>query len=227
MPGSRSCICDRGEVSRRLWFSSGRSSYVSGPAFSGLLADSFSGPCLGVIASWRRVNQQFKVAVLYVVRRYRYFSFICFFLGKQGRGTKLGRAGFPGLRSLAVHFWRDQLEASVTLRLGCGVGDNGWAHNERRRFGHRLLLRDCTGFSEAIQATGCADGKALPARWKKCVTIWRRNLARNLLIADARDRASEISFLSTRQTGGRARSPAGLYPRIAGHGKSVLLLAAL
>src|SRR5438876_296358 len=36
-----------GKSRARLWFSSRRGSFVSGPAFSGLLAISLSGPCLG------------------------------------------------------------------------------------------------------------------------------------------------------------------------------------
>ena len=37
--------------------------------------------------------------------------------------------------------------------------------------------------------------KSATARWKKCVTIWRLKFGEKLfLIADARDRASEISF---------------------------------
>ena len=66
-----------------------------------------------------------------------------------------------------------------------------------------------TSCSEATQATGCAVGKAPRAHWKQCVTISKRNRVRNFsLIADARDRASEISFyLREKRTEGPGHPP--------------------
>src|SRR5207244_7060705 len=75
-----------GKSRARLWFSSGRGSFVSGPAFSGLLAISLSGPCLGChckLATRQSAVQGPVLDVVWVTR----ISLLLASFTKQGRGT--------------------------------------------------------------------------------------------------------------------------------------------
>src|SRR5213079_3016608 len=74
----------------------------------------------GVIASWRRVNQQFKVLFLMWFGLPVFLFYLLLSLNKAAAPNWDGLA-FLGFGLLAVYFWWEKLEASVILRLGALV----------------------------------------------------------------------------------------------------------
>ncbi|PYK40017.1 MAG: hypothetical protein DME49_01875 [Verrucomicrobia bacterium] len=148
----------------------------------------------GVIGSWRRLNQQFKVLFLF------WFGlpvFIFYFL------LSLNKAAAPnwdalsilGFGLLAVYFWRDRVEASPALRFGTGAA---------LLLG--LLMSIVALDTDLIRSAGFQLWRSDPSDrmrgWKsatRAVEKIRGDLEAKsgeklFLIADARDRASEISF---------------------------------
>ncbi len=101
----------------------------------------------GVIASWRRVNQQFKVLFLMWFGLPVFLFYLLLSLNKAAAPNWDGLAFF-GFGFLAIHFWWERLQGSIALRLAALV-----AILVEAKLGEKLFL-----------------------------------------IADARDRASEISF---------------------------------
>ncbi len=148
----------------------------------------------GVIGSWRRLNQQFKVLFLF------WFGlpvFIFYFL------LSLNKAAAPnwdalsilGFGLLAVYFWRDRVEASPALRFGTGatlllgllMSIVALDTDLIRSAGLQLWRNDSSdrmrGWKSATRAVEKIRGDLEAKSGKKL-----------FLIADARDRASEISF---------------------------------
>src|SRR5438874_1572279 len=74
----------------------------------------------GVIASWRRVNQQFKVLFLMWFGLPVFSFYLLLSINKSAAPNWDGLA-FLGFGLLAVHFWWERLEASVMLRLCASV----------------------------------------------------------------------------------------------------------
>src|SRR5207244_780447 len=74
----------------------------------------------GVIASWRRVNQQFKVLFLMWFGLPVFLFYLLLSLNKAA-APNWDSLAFLGFGLLAVHFWWEKLEASVILRLGALV----------------------------------------------------------------------------------------------------------
>src|SRR5207244_8161604 len=73
-----------------------------------------------VIASWRLVNQQFKLLFL------MWFGlpvFVFYFLLSINKSAapNWDALAFPGFGLLAIYFWWGRLERSLILRLGAGV----------------------------------------------------------------------------------------------------------
>src|SRR2546429_1398894 len=83
-------------------------------AYSPLL---FLGLAWGVIASWRRINQQFKALFLFWFGLPVFAFYLLLSLNKAAAPNWDGLA-FLGFGLLAVHFWREKLEGSVILPLG-------------------------------------------------------------------------------------------------------------
>jgi hypothetical protein len=162
----------------------------------------------GVIGSWRRLNQQFKVLFLF------WFGlpvFIFYFL------ISLNKAAAPNWDALsilsfgllAVYFWRDRLEASPALRLGTGAA---------LLLG--LLMSLLALDTDLIRSAGFQLWRSDPSDrmrgWKSATRAVEKirgdleaKFAEKLfLIADARDRASEISFyLRDKRPEGRGHPP--------------------
>jgi 4-amino-4-deoxy-L-arabinose transferase-like glycosyltransferase len=163
----------------------------------------------GVIASWRRVNQQFKVLFL-MWFGLPVFLFYLFLSVNKAAAPNWDGLAFLGFGLLAIHFWWRRLEASVTLRLGAvvailvGLGMSAIALDTD-------LLR-MAGFQFAR-----SDPSDRMRGWKSATTALekiRNDLETKLgekvfLIADARDRASEISFyLRDKRVEGPGHPPA-------------------
>jgi hypothetical protein len=148
----------------------------------------------GVIGSWRRLNQQFKVLFLF------WFGlpvFIFYFL------LSLNKAAAPnwdalsmlGLGLLAIYFWRERVEAHPGLRFCTGAA---------LLLG--LLMSVIALDTDLIRSAGLQLWRSDPSDrmrgWKsatRAVEKIRGDLEAKsgeklFLIADARDRASEISF---------------------------------
>src|SRR6201993_1048864 len=74
----------------------------------------------GVIGSWRRVNQQFKILFLMWFGLPVFLFYLILSVNKAAAPNWDGLA-FLGFGLLAVYFWWQRLEATVTLRLGAVV----------------------------------------------------------------------------------------------------------
>src|SRR5438067_260934 len=148
----------------------------------------------GVITSWRRVNQQFKVLFL------MWFGlpvFVFYFLLSINKSAapNWDALAFLGFGLLAIYFWWGRLERSLILRLGAGaallVG---------------LIMSVIALDTDLLRTAGVELQRSDPSDrmrgWKsatRAVEKTRNDLEARLgeklfLIADARDRASEISF---------------------------------
>src|SRR6266704_1930402 len=148
----------------------------------------------GVIASRRRVNQQFKVLFL------MWFGlpvFVFYFLLSINKSAapNWDALAFPGFGLLAIYFWWGRLERSLILRLGAGVA-----------LLVGLIMSVIALDTDLLRTAGVELQRNDPSDrmrgWKsatRAVEKTRNDLEAKLgeklfLIADARDRASEISF---------------------------------
>ncbi len=148
----------------------------------------------GVIGSWRRVNQQFKVLFLMWFGLPVFLFYLLLSINKSAAPNWDGLA-FLGFGLLAVYFWWERLEASVMLRLCASVALLGG-----------LVMSVIALDTDLLRTAGYQLWRSDPSDrmrgWKSAtgaVEKMRNDLEAQLgeklfLIADARDRASEISF---------------------------------
>src|SRR5436189_10428 len=148
----------------------------------------------GVIGSWRRVNQQFKVLFLMWFGLPVFLFYLLLSINKSAAPNWDGLA-FLGFGLLAVYFWWERLEASVMLRLcasvallvGLVMSVIALDTDLLRTAGYPLWRRDP---SDRMRGWKSATGAV-----EKMRNDLEGQLGEKLfLIADARDRASEISF---------------------------------
>src|SRR5437899_10106914 len=163
----------------------------------------------GVIASWRRVNQQFKVLFLMWFGLPVFLFYLLLSVNKAAAPNWDGLA-FLGFGLLAIHFWWEKLEAGVTLRLGAvgailvGLTMSVVALDTDvlRVAGYQFKRGDA---SDRMRGWKSATG-ALEKMRNDLETKFGKKL---FLIADARDRASEISFyLRDKRVEGPSHPPA-------------------
>src|SRR5437899_1324745 len=162
----------------------------------------------GVIASWRRVNQQFKVLFLMWFGLPVFVFYLLLSINKSAAPNWDGLAFF-GFGLLAIYFWWERLEASLILRLCAGAAlliglvmsiialDTDLLHSA----GYELWRKDPSnrmrGWKSATSAVEEIRGDLEAKLGEKL-----------FLIADARDRASEISFyLRDKRTEGPGHPP--------------------
>src|SRR5213595_601781 len=148
----------------------------------------------GVIGSWRRVNQQFKVLFLMWFGLPVFLFYLLLSVNKAAAPNWDGLA-FLGFGRLAIYFWWERLEASVMLRLGAVVA-----------ILVGLIMSVIALDTDVVRAAGFKLERPDPSDrmrgWKTATNAlekMRNDLETKLgeklfLIADARDRASEISF---------------------------------
>src|SRR5712675_1921756 len=148
----------------------------------------------GVIASWRRVNQQFKVLFLMWFGLPVFLFYLLLSVNKAA-APNWDALAFLGFGLLAIYFWWERLEASVMLRLCAGVAllialamsVIALDTDLLRTAGYQLPRNDP---SDRMRGWKSATGAVENMR-----TDLEAQLGEKLfLIADARDRASEISF---------------------------------
>src|SRR5437868_1104620 len=163
----------------------------------------------GVIASWRRANQQFKVLFLMWFGLPVFLFYLLLSVNKSA-APNWDALAFLGFGLLAVYFWWERLEASVTLRLGALVA-----------ILVALTMSVIALDTDLLRVTGHRFERTDPSDrmrgWKSATNAlekMRSDLEAKLdeklfLIADARDRASEISFyLRDKQVEGPGHPPA-------------------
>jgi 4-amino-4-deoxy-L-arabinose transferase-like glycosyltransferase len=148
----------------------------------------------GVIASWHRVNQQFKVLFL-MWFGLPVFLFYLFLSVNKSAAPNWDALAFLGFGILAIHFWWKRLEASVTLRIAAAVA-----------ILVGLMMSLIALDTDLLRVAGYRSERNDPSdrmRGWKSATNALENMRNDLeyklgeklfLIADARDRASEISF---------------------------------
>src|SRR5437764_3286603 len=148
----------------------------------------------GVIASWRRANQQFKVLFLMWFGLPVFLFYLLLSVNKSA-AANWDALAFLGFGLLAVYFWWERLEASVTLRLGAVVA-----------ILVGLIMSVIALDTDVVRSAGYNLERPDPSDrmrgWKSATSAleeMRNHLETKLgeklfLIADARDRASEISF---------------------------------
>jgi hypothetical protein len=148
----------------------------------------------GVIGSWRRVNQQFKVLFLMWFGLPVFLFYLLLSVNRAAAPNWDGLA-FLGFGLLAIYFWWERLEASVLLRFGAVVA-----------ILVGLTMSVIALDTDMLRAAGYDLKRIDPSDrmrgWKSATSAlekMRSDLETKLgeklfLIADARDRASEISF---------------------------------
>ena len=147
---------------------------------------------MGVIASWRRINQQFKVLLL------MWFGlpvFVFYFLLSVNKSAAPNWDGsLLGFGLVATYFWWERLQASVLLRVCASVAVLVG-----------LIMSVVALDTDLLRVAGYQLPRSDPSDrmrgWKSATEALEKmrndleaNWAESLLIADARDRASEISF---------------------------------
>src|SRR2546423_6293802 len=148
----------------------------------------------GVIASWRRVSQQFKVLFLMWFGLPLFVFYLLLSFNKSAAPNWDGLAFF-GFGLVATHFWWERLQASSLLRIcacvavlvGLIMSLAALDTDVLRVAGYRLPRSDP---SDRMRAWKSATGAL-----EKIRNDLEAQLNEKLfLIADSRDRASEISF---------------------------------
>src|SRR6266498_2773328 len=184
----------RGGVEQGFGFHPGEVLLFLGEHFLAYSPFLFLALAWGVIGSWRRVNQQFKVLFL------MWFGlpvFVFYFLLSINKSAapNWDALAFPGFGLLAIYFWWGRLERSLILRLGAGVA-----------LLVGLIMSVIALDTDLLRMAGVELQRNDPSDrmrgWKsatRAVEKTRNDLEAKLgeklfLIADARDRASEISF---------------------------------
>jgi len=160
-------------------------------AYSPLL---FLGLAWGVIGSWRRINQQFKVLFLFWFGL-PVFAFYFLLSLNKAAAPNWDALSMLAFGLLAIYFWRERVASHVGLRAGMAVA---------LMIG--LLMSALALDTDLIRSAGFKLWRRDPSDrmrgWKSAtvaVEILRDDLEKKsgerlFLIADARDRASEISF---------------------------------
>ncbi len=148
----------------------------------------------GVIASWRRINQQFKVLFL-MWFGLPVFAFYLLLSINKSAAPNWDALAFFGFGLVATYFWWERLQGSVLLRVGASVAvlvglimSVVALDTDLLRIAHYQLSR--TDPSDRMRGW-----KSATAALEKMRNELESQLGEKLfLIADARDRASEISF---------------------------------
>src|SRR6266568_607444 len=148
----------------------------------------------GVIASWRRVNQQFKVLFLMWFGLPVFLFYLLLSLNKSAAPNWDGLAFF-GFGLVATYFWWERLQTSVLLRICASIAVLVG-----------LIMSLVALDTDLLRVAGYQLPRSDPSDrmrgWKSATEAlekMRNDLEAQsgeklFLIADARDRASEISF---------------------------------
>src|SRR6516165_513014 len=148
----------------------------------------------GVIGSWRRVNQQFKVLFLMWFGLPVFVFYLLLSVNKSAAPNWDGLA-FLGFGLLAIYFWWERLEASVTLRVAAVVAILVGLIMSVIALDTDLLRVARNDFQRRDPSDRMRGWKSATSALEEMRNDLEGKLNEKLfLIADARDRASEISF---------------------------------
>jgi 4-amino-4-deoxy-L-arabinose transferase-like glycosyltransferase len=198
----------RGGVAQGFGFHPGEILEFLGQHFLAYSPFLFLALAWGVIGSWRRVNQQFKVLFLMWFGLPVFAFYLLLSINKSAAPNWDGLAFF-GFGLLAIYFWWKRVEASVLLQVctnvallvGLAMSLIVLNTDLLRAAGYELWRRDP---SDRMRGWKSATG---------AVENLRHDLEAKLgeklfLIADGRDRASEMSFyLHNKQPEGPGHPP--------------------
>lgn len=154
----------------------------------------FLGLAWGVVASWRRINQQFKVLFLFWFGL-PVFAFYFLLSINKAAAPNWDALAVIGFGLLAVYFWRDRIAASLTLQRTAAAAILTGLLMSALTFDSDLLRSAGIRFSRRDPSDRHRGWKSATAEVEKLRTEWETKLGEKLfLIADDRSRASEISF---------------------------------
>src|SRR5438034_6723228 len=162
----------------------------------------------GVIGSWQRVNQQFKVLFLMWFGLPVFLFYLLLSVNKAAAPNWDGLA-FLGFGLLAIHFWWEKLERSVTLRIAAVAAMLVGLSMSIVALNTDLLRTVGYKFKRSDPSDRMRGWKSATTALEKMRNDLETKLGEKLfLIADARDRASEISFyLRDRRVEGPGHPP--------------------
>jgi 4-amino-4-deoxy-L-arabinose transferase-like glycosyltransferase len=148
----------------------------------------------GVIGSWRRVNQQFKVLFLMWFGLPMFLFYLLLSLNKAAAPNWDGLA-FLSFGLLAIYYWWKRLEASPILRLSAGIAVLVGLTMSAVALDTDLLHVAGYKFQRSDPSNRMRGWKSATGALETIRNDLETKLGEKLfLIADARDRASEISF---------------------------------
>src|SRR5213596_2260369 len=154
----------------------------------------FLGLAWGVIGSWQRVNQQFKVLFLMWFGLPVLLFYLLLSLNKSA-APNWDALAFLGFGLLAIYFWWERVETSLLLRLCAAVALLVGLVMSVIALDTDLLRTAGFGFSRRDPSDRMRGWKSATGAVEKMRSDLEAQLGEKLfLIADARDRASEISF---------------------------------
>ena len=148
----------------------------------------------GVIASWRRINQQFKILFLLWFGLPVFVFYLLLSINKSAAPNWDGLAFF-GFGLVAVYFWWQRVQTSIFFRVSASIAVLVG-----------LVMSVVALNTDSLRVVGYQLARSDPSDrmrgWKSATEAlekMRNDLEAQLgeklfLIADARDRASEISF---------------------------------
>src|SRR6188472_2598695 len=148
----------------------------------------------GVIASWRRINQQFKVLFLMWFALPVFGFYLLLSLNKSAAPNWDGLAFF-GFGLVATYFWWQRIQASAPLRICASVAVLVGLIMSLVALNTDLLRVAGYKLSRSDPSDRMRGWKSATEALEKTRNDLETQLGEKLfLIADARDRASEISF---------------------------------
>src|SRR5215475_13735665 len=148
----------------------------------------------GVIGSWRRVNQQFKVLFLMWFGLPVFLFYLLLSLNKAAAPNWDGLA-FIGFGLLAIYYWWKRLEAFSFLQFGAAIAVLVGLTMSAVALDTDLLRMAGYKFQRSDPSNRMRGWKSATGALEKMRSDLETKLGERLfLIADARDRASEISF---------------------------------
>ena len=163
----------------------------------------------GVIASWRRINQQFKVLFLMWFGLPVFVFYLLLSINKSAAPNWDGLA-LLAFGLVAIYFWWERLEASFFLQLCAGVAVLVGLIMSLMALDTDLLRVAGYQLPRSDPSDRMRGWKGATAALEKMRNDLESQLGEKLfLIADARDRASEISFyLRDKRVEGPGHPPA-------------------
>lgn len=148
----------------------------------------------GVIGSWRRINQQFKVLFLMWFGLPAFVFYLLLSINKSA-APNWDALAFFGLGLVAVSYWRQRLEASAFVRACAAVAVLVGLATSVSALNTDILRVAGLQWARRDPSDRLRGWKSATAALEKMRYDLERRLGEKLfLIADARDRASEIAF---------------------------------